>query len=211
MTRLMQDPVYKLMLVTNREQTPVPQYLKFIEQCAQSGITSVQLREKNATADFILDFGQQLKNLLDPLHIPLIINDDLALALKLDASGLHLGQSDGSVLFAREKMGPEKYLGLSIETENELQLANQYPLDYVAASAVFPSQHKSNLKTLWGLEGLRRLASFSRHPLIGIGGIDLHNIKSTFLAGAKGAAVIGALHQAADPAEITKQLRLLMV
>lgn len=206
-----QDPVYKLMLVTHREQIPVPQYLKFIEQCAKSGISSVQLREKNSSQDFILHFALQLKDLLKPLHIPLIINDDLDLALEIDAEGLHLGQSDGSIFHAREKLGPDKCLGLSIETEAQLHQANQYPLDYVAASAVFPSRHKSNIKTVWGLDGLGRLAALSTHPVIGIGGIDLQNIQATLAAGAKGAALIGALHLAEDPATMTRQLRSLMV
>jgi thiamine-phosphate pyrophosphorylase len=207
----MRDPLYTLMLVTNREQISIPQYMKFIEQCATSGITSVQLREKNANPAIILDFAQQLKNVLDPLNIPLIINDDLELALQINASGVHLGQSDGSVLLARAQLGADKYIGLSIESEEQLLQANQYPVNYVAASAVFPTSHKSNIKKIWGLQGLNELARISTHPLIGIGGITIHNIKATILAGAKGAAIIGALHDAENPAIMASQLRALMM
>ena len=207
----MSVPLYTLMLVTNRDTSSISQYLKFIERCAKAGISSVQLREKKSNFAVKLSFAQQLKELLDPLHIPLIINDDLDLALKINASGLHLGQSDGDVIKAREKLGPDKYLGLSIETKAQLELANQYPLDYIAASAVFPTVHKKNVKKLWGLAGLSELSLQSKHPVIGIGGITCNNIQSVILAGAKGAAIIGAIHEATDPVITVKQFRSRMV
>ncbi|MBA2657798.1 MAG: thiamine phosphate synthase [Tatlockia sp.] len=198
---------YKLMLITHRQAQPLHDYLQFIEICIKSGVTSVQLREKEAKPSFLEDFALKLQTLLAPYKIPLIINDNLELALKINAQGLHLGQSDGSPRWAREQLHPNQYLGLSIETENDLIRANSYTVDYVAASAVFPSVHKTNLRTIWGLEGLNALAQRSLNPLIAIGGINVTNVKQVMDAGAKGIAVIGALHNAPNPAAMTANLR----
>ncbi|PJE17900.1 thiamine phosphate synthase [Legionella sp.] len=132
---------YKLILITHRQEQPLADYLQFIEKCIASGVTSVQLREKGATRAFLLDYARQLKALLDQFHIPLIINDNVELALEIDAHGVHLGQSDGSPLVARRRLGANKWIGLSIETGQELVKANAYEVNYVAASAV-PTNNK---------------------------------------------------------------------
>lgn len=186
---------------------PVPQYLNFIRLCAESGITSVQLREKNADYEFKFQFALQLKKLLAPFDIPLIINDDIDLAIAIDAEGVHLGQTDGSVTTARKKLGNKKIIGLSIEADQELDIANTLPVNYVAASAVFPSIHKHNLKKIWGLDGLINLSSRSTHPIIAIGGIDQTNLDQVLKSGAHGAALIGALHEAENPAYMATRLR----
>lgn len=206
----MTDPFYKLMLVTHRESYPLADYLAFIEQCVSSGVSSVQLREKEASPAFLLEFASKLKSLLDHYNIPLIINDDLELALAINAQGLHLGQTDGSPELARQRLGPNKLLGLSIESEDDLQRANRCVVDYVAASAVFPTQHKKNIRTTWGLDGVRSLSQRSTHPMIAIGGIDQHNVSEVIAAGAKGIAVIGALHRAENPALMAATLRQLI-
>lgn len=196
----------KLMLVTHRETIPLVEYLDFIEQCIKSGVTCIQLREKNSDYEFKLDFAHRLKHLLTPYNIPLIINDDIHLALAVDAHGVHLGQTDDSPVQARKLLGNHKIIGLSIEYESELQQANLAPLNYVAASAVFPSIHKHNVKTIWGIEGLIKICKLSEHPVIAIGGINQDNVSQVMKAGAKGAAVIGALHQAKNPAAMALHL-----
>lgn len=198
---------YKLMLVTQREHTPLLEYLHFIKKCIDAGVTCVQLREKNADLAFKLQFAQQLKLLLTPCNVPLIINDDLDLAMLVDAEGVHLGQSDGSPQRAREQLGTNKFIGLSIESEDELKQADLLDLSYVAASAVFPTPNKKNLKTIWGIDGVNKLCQQTRHPLIGIGGINEYNLQQLMQAGAEGAAVIGALHGTHDPGGMTARLR----
>lgn len=206
----MSTDFYKLMLVTHRQNTPLSQYLNFIEECISSGVTSIQLREKNGDASFKLEFAQRLQKILMPLNIPLIINDDINLAHQVDADGVHLGQSDSSPTIARNLLGKNKYIGVSIEAEDELLIANKSELSYVAASAVFPSEHKNNLKTIWDLDGLKRLCQKSTHPVIGIGGINETNLLQVIQAGAKGVAVIGALHQAEHPGAMALRLRKLI-
>lgn len=203
-------PFYKLMLVTNRQQLPLADYLRFIHRCVTSGITAVQLREKQGSVAERLDFGQRLKAILSPLDIPLIINDDIELALKLDADGVHLGQSDGCPKHARALLGPNKIIGVSIDSIDNLIHANQLPLDYVGIGAIFPTNNKRNVTTLWGTKGLKTLSARSTHPVIGIGGINESNAAEVLLCGAEGIAVIGALHDATDPAQAVNQLRAII-
>ena len=203
----MEVPAFRLILITHRQQMPLSEYLKFIELCALSGITSLQLREKNMTPEFALEFSSKLKIILDPLNIPLIINDDASLASRMKASGVHLGQTDGKLEEARNLIGPDKIFGLSIESMENLEEANQNTLDYVAASAVFSSKNKENIKKIWELEGLSLLAKKSKHPVVAIGNINLNNIRNVLTAGASGVAVIGAIHDAPDPILAVKNLR----
>lgn len=198
---------YKLTLITNKNDTPLNDYLPFVERCAASGLTAIQLREKTADYPSLLHMGRALKAITTAFGIALIINDNLELAMALDADGLHLGQSDGCLLKARERLGADKYLGVSIDSLSDLQRANDLPVDYIGVGALFPSGSKQNVATLWGLDGLRRLADVSRHPIIALGGIDEGNAMGVMQAGAHGLAAIAAFHSSADPAASTQNLR----
>lgn len=198
----------KLMLVTHRQKTPLPDYLTFIQRCARSGITAVQLREKDAPLSFLLEFGERLKEILAPLNIPLIVNDNIKLAQQLEAEGVHVGQSDGDPLYAREVLGEDKIIGISIEHRDELMAANKLVGRlYVAASSVFETQNKNNLKTIWGISGLQTLVQNSKHPVMAIGGVNDTNVQDILNTGAAGIAVIGILHDAPHPEKITRKLR----
>ncbi len=202
--------MHRLILITHRNGTPLSTYLEFVKACALSGITAVQLREKDASIDFLLEFGKGLKSILDPIGVPLFVNDSVDLALKLEAHGVHLGQTDESPLLAQKRLGPKKVIGLSLESASDLAVANELPLAYVAASSVFASIHKDNPRKIWGLSGLRWLSQQSRHPMIGIGGITEENVTSVLDAGAQGIAVIGALHQAKNPSLAAQRFRQLI-
>ena len=187
------------------------QYLQFIDDCAKAGITHVQLRQKNWSFPDLLAFGQDLKSILSKYQLPLIINDNLKLAAELDAEGIHLGQSDSKVADARDILGPNKIIGLSIESIEELEQANQLnSINYVAASAVFASKTKHNLKKIWGIDGLRQFCTLSKHPVIAIGGINNTNIPSLLTTGINGIAIISAIHEATAPKEYIYQLKTLL-
>ena len=206
---VMYSDFYKLILVTHRQDASTSKYLDFIESCVslKGGVTCVQLREKNTDPVLTLKWAQKLKDLLNCYSIPLIINDNLDLANEVDAEGVHLGQSDVPVHVARKRLGDTKFIGLSIESESELNEANYYDINYISASAVFPSQHKNNLSTFWGIDGLRQLCKKSIHPVVGIGGINRNNVSRVIQAGAQGVAVIGALHKVLHPAQTALALR----
>lgn len=199
----------KLCLVTNiKTQQPLFEYLGFIIKAAAGGITMVQLREKGQNIHEIKEKAIALRHILRPLNIPLIINDFVELADDIDADGVHLGQQDMSPEEARAILGPDKIIGLSIESFEDLERSNaSSALDYVTASAVYPSKTKPDCKKIWGLKGLSEIVHLSKHPVTAIGGITLTNIKDIHRAGASGVAVVGAIHDAHDPYDASKNLR----
>lgn len=183
------------------------EYLKFIELSAKSGITHLQLRQKNWSFSSLLSLGRELQALLQPYSVPLIINDNLHLAIKLNADGVHLGQKDGDPDTARAILGADKIIGISIENNTQLEQANLLrSINYVAASAVFPSKSKSNVEHIWGLNGLAKFCQTSYHPVIAIGGINLSNIAQVGAIPISGVAVISAIHEADNPRQYIQEL-----
>ena len=206
----MNHSFYKLTLVTHKNNTPTDDYLRFIQRCAASGITALQLREKNESYSELLEFGRQIKHILAPFNIPLIVNDNVELAIELDADGIHLGQTDDCPITTRQRIGSEKIIGLSIDSLENLHIANQLPIDYVGIGAIFPTLTKPNVTTIWGTDGLATLSTFTKLPIVAIGGINESNTGAVMLAGAHGIAVIGALHDSNNPENSIKNLRNLI-
>jgi len=194
------------MLVTNKGRIPINKYLDFVSLCAHAGITSVQLREKNLDKKELVIFGQNLQEVLQPLNIPLIVNDDLLLAKKINAAGVHLGETDGDILQARILLGLKKFIGLTVNSIEQLLHANSLPIDYIGIGAVFATKNKKDVKNIWGTEMLKKLIMLTKHPVVAIGGIDVANIESVVAAGAHGIAAIDAFHSAKDPAATAKIL-----
>lgn len=203
----MKDQFFKLILVTNKNNTPLNRYLDFIASCAEAGITSVQLREKSLNFDDLCEFGKRLQLTLKPFSIPLIINDSVALAHRLGADGVHLGQADGCVIAARKKLGNNKIIGLTVDSLEQLHAANELPINYVGIGAIFPTNNKSNVANIVGCDDLAKIIGLSRHPVVAIGGINETNVSSVMNAGANGVAAIGAFHDARDPKIAAKNLR----
>lgn|SRR3990167_3884826 len=198
----------KLCLITHPLSSAWDQYCDLVLQSISGGVSAIQFRHKKA--DDVMGvhaMAMSLKSLLDPLHIPLIINDDVSLAKNIDAHGIHLGQSDVHPQEARALLGPNKIIGWSIETYEQLMYANTLNcIDYVAASAVFPSKTKTDCKTIWGLNGLKQLARHSQHPVIAIGGINSNNVREVMLHGAYGVAIISAIHDSHQPKHAAMEL-----
>ncbi|AFJ42904.1 thiamine phosphate synthase [Francisella orientalis] len=202
----MKENFWQLTLVTNKGNIPTAPYLECIEVCLKAGITCVQLREKSLPGEDLLDFGSSLKRLLDLYNVPLIVNDNVDLCIKLSAFGVHLGQSDTTIEKARSILGADKIIGLSVNTIEQIQNSRTLPIDYIGVGAIFPTNNKPDVETIWGLSGLRQASLIPSHPIIAIGGIDESNTFSVINSGANGIAAIGAFHQAADPFLTTKNL-----
>lgn len=196
----------KLCLITNIGTKPIGDYLKFVEEAVNGGVTMVQLREKSSNHIEIKNKALALQELLKKLNIPLIINDFVELAAEIDANGVHLGNDDISAVKAREILGPNKIIGVSIESFADLDQANNAPIDYVTASAIFPSSSKLNCKKFWGIEGLKEIVAKSIHPVTAIGGINPEHKLEIYNTGAKGIAVISAIHDAANTYQAARSL-----
>ncbi|WP_146443159.1 thiamine phosphate synthase [Vibrio kanaloae] len=200
---------YKLYLVTDDQQDLAT--LKFVvERAVSGGVTMVQVREKHGDVRAFIERAKAVKSVLAGTGVPLIINDRVDVALAVDADGLHLGQSDMPAVLARQLIGPNKILGLSIETDKQLQEADSLPIDYIGLSALFATPTKTNLKKHWGYEGIQMALDSTKLPIVGIGGINESNIPLLTETGIHGLALVSAICHAEDPKAATEYLLSLM-
>lgn len=195
-----------LCLVTDRAACGDRPLKEVVRLAILGGITSIQLREKDLSTREFVALAQALQAFLKPLKIPLIINDRVDVALACGAEGVHVGQSDMAPADARRILGPRAILGLSVETWEDLERAQDQEVDYLGVSPIFSTPTKTNTKQAWGLEGLARIKAFSRHPLVAIGGIHQGNVGAIVRAGAEGIAVVSAICGAEDPERAARDL-----
>ena len=208
MARLNPDAL-RLYLVTDSALTLGRPLADVVAQAVQGGVTCVQLREKNADTREFLALALALKALLTPLHVPLVINDRLDIALACGADGVHLGQSDMPVDVVRQWLPPEVFIGWSVESLDDVRRSADLAVDYLGVSPVFATPTKTDTKTPWGLDGLAHVRAATALPLVAIGGIHRDNAASVRYAGADGLAVVSALCAAPDPYAAARELRCL--
>lgn len=196
-----------LYLVTDRSLSLGRSLESVVAQAVEGGVTMVQLREKDCST---LEFYEQailLKKCLHPYNIPLIINDRLDIALACDAEGLHIGQSDMPYDIARKLFGRDKIIGLSVECIQDAVNANELDVDYIGISPVFGTPTKTDTAPALGLNGVQEIVKISRHPAVGIGGINKTNAAEVISAGAEGISVVSAIMSAIDPKESALELK----
>jgi thiamine-phosphate pyrophosphorylase len=190
---------FSLYLVTDSSLSLGRPIASIVEAAARGGVSAVQLREKSCPADTYIGLARDIKKLLAPFGIPLMINDRVDVALAAGADGVHLGQSDMPAADARKMFGPAAIIGLSVETLDQAAAAENLDVDYLGVSPIFRTPTKADTGEPWGLNGLRKLRALSRHRLVAIGGIDSSNAERVLAAGADGLAVVSAICAAANP------------
>ena len=195
-----------LYLVTDRGLCAGVPLAEVILHAIRGGAACVQLREKGVTTRFFVEEARQIKEMIAPLHVPLIINDRMDVALAVGADGVHLGQQDMPYETARRLMGPGAIIGLSVETWEDVERAQELDCDYLGVSPVFATPTKQDTKGAWGLEGLAKIRAFSRHSLVGIGGLHAGNAEAAVMAGADGIAVVSAICASSDPLQTSQEL-----
>ena len=176
--------MHGLYLVTDRSLCGKNSLETVVLQAAKGGVVCVQLREKEMATRHFIEEAENIKRILLPYKIPLIINDRVDVALAVGAAGVHLGQSDMPCTRARSLMGSKAIIGLSVETWNDVEKSRQCDIDYIAASPVFATPTKTDTKGAWGLEGITKIRAAIRHPLVAIGGINERNAGDVVKAGA---------------------------
>jgi len=179
--------------------------LAVVEAAVRGGARVVQLREKTLATRAFVERARALKALLQPLGVPLIVNDRLDVALACGADGVHVGQDDLSPRDMRRWL-PQGLIGLSIERIGQLEAAERLPVDYYGASPVFATATKADAAPALGLDGLRALRARTARPLVAIGGIGEHNAAAVIAAGADALAVVSALCAAPDPEDAARRL-----
>jgi len=195
-----------LYLVTDRGLCGPKDLIDVILKALQGGVACVQLREKEVSTRFFLEEAQKIKALMAPFKAPLIINDRIDVALAVGADGVHIGQADMPYAVARKLMGKLAIIGLSVETWEDVERAQDLDVDYLGVSPVFETPTKTDTKGSWGLEGLSKIKAYSRHPLVAIGGLNASNAADAVRAGADCIAVVSAICSAFDPLEAAREL-----
>lgn len=196
-----------LYLVTDRDLSLGRSLEEVVSEAVAGGVTVVQLREKDASTGEFVELARRLMAMLKPLGVPLIINDRVDVALAVDADGVHIGQSDMRYEDARRLLGPDKIIGLSVESFEDIEAANALDVDYVGISPVYGTPTKTDTAEPFGLEGLRKAVAMSEHPTVAIGGMNAKTIGEVIAAGADGVAVVSAICSAEDVREAANELK----
>ena len=187
----------RLYLVTNRYQDSLESFLEKVETACRSGVTIVQLREKNLTTNQYYQLAKQVKEITDAYQVPLIIDDRLDVCLAVDAAGLHIGDDELPVSVARQVLGPDKILGVTAKTVKRALEAEESGADYLGTGAIFPTTTKENAPITL-ISTLKTICQRVAIPVVAIGGLTSENIDQLIGTGIAGVAVVRDLMQAED-------------
>ena len=187
----------RLYLVTNRYQDSLESFLEKIETACRSGVTIIQLREKNLTTNQYYQLAKQVKEITDAYQVPLIIDDRLDVCLAVDAAGLHIGDDELPVSVARKVLGPEKILGVTAKTVKRALEAEEGGANYLGTGAIFPTTTKENAPITL-ISTLKTICQRVAIPVVAIGGLTSENIDQLIGTGIAGVAVVRDLMQAED-------------
>ena len=187
----------RLYLVTNRYQDSLENFLEKVETACRSGVTIIQLREKNLTTNQYYQLAKQVKEITDAYQVPLIIDDRLDICLAVDAAGLHIGDDELPVSVARQVLGPEKILGVTAKTVKRALEAETSGADYLGTGAIFPTTTKENAPITL-ISTLKTICQTVAIPVVAIGGLTSENIDQLAETGIAGVAVVRDLMQAED-------------
>ncbi|HOT88990.1 MAG TPA: thiamine phosphate synthase [Bacteroidales bacterium] len=198
--------MFKLCLVTDEKLCMGRSLPDIVRKAVEGGVTMVQLREKNADTRTFIEKAFILKEILNPFRVPLIINDRVDVALAVKADGIHIGQKDMPYELLKKIIPESMIVGLSVETMEQIQIANNYKVDYLGISPIFATPTKTDTLGCWGIEGLKKARNITNHKLIAIGGISKTNVKTIIDAGANGIAVVSAICSAEDPQKAASEL-----
>ncbi|MEE0894074.1 MAG: thiamine phosphate synthase [Treponema sp.] len=163
-----------------------------VQLALEGGVTMIQLREKNLDEESFYREAIEIKELCKKFHVPFIINDNVELAKKVDADGIHVGQNDMAAQDVRAIIGPDKILGVSTQTVEEALLAQKMGADYLGVGAVFPTGSKDDCWVL-SHDLCREICSAVTIPVVAIGGINLGNISKLSGLGFSGISLISAI------------------
>lgn len=187
----------RLYLVTNRYQDSLESFLEKVETACRSGVTIIQLREKNLTTNQYYQLAKQVKEITDAYQVPLIIDDRLDVCLAVDAAGLHIGDDELPVSVARKVLGPEKILGVTAKTVKRALEAETSGADYLGTGAIFPTTTKENAPITL-ISTLKTICQTVAIPVVAIGGLTSENIDQLIGTGIAGVAVVRDLMQTED-------------
>ncbi len=202
----------RLNAIVDPERAGGHQLADLARQCARGGATLVQLRDKRSATRAMIEEARAIKKALADSGVPFVVNDRVDVAMAAGTDGVHLGQEDMAVEDARQLLGPDAIVGLSIKSVAEAEAAPLALIDYVGSGGVYVTASKQQNDPPIGPAGLARIIAALRRrapdlPVCGIAGIDANNAGEVIAAGADGVAIISALSLTPDPAAAARSLR----
>lgn len=194
-----------LYAVTDRAWVGKETLYEQVEDALKGGATFIQLREKELDKESFLKEAIEIKKLCKKYNVPFVINDEVDIALQVDADGVHVGQSDMEAGNVREILGPDKIIGVSAQTVEQALLAEKRGADYLGVGAVFKTGSKDDADDV-SHETLKAICEAVSIPVIAIGGITVDNVAELKGTGICGIAVISAIFAKPDIKEATNEL-----
>lgn len=182
-----------LYAVTDRHWLDGRTLKEVVLESLEGGVTMLQLREKHLDEAHFLEEAKELQMLCRSWHVPFLINDNVEIALAMEADGVHVGQSDMAAGDVRKKLGDDKIIGVSAQTVEQALLAEKAGADYLGVGAVFPTSSKDDANEVT-YETLKAICSAVSIPVVAIGGITQENVHRLAGSGICGAAVISAIY-----------------
>ena len=195
-----------LYLVTDRHWLANRNLEDDVEKAILGGVTMVQLREKNIDNDSFIELAKKVKQVCNKYKVPFIINDNLEVALAVDSDGIHIGQDDLPASLIRQKIGPDKILGVSAHNLDEAIAAKKAGATYLGAGAMFSTTTKDNSTNL-SIEQLQTITKNVDIPVVAIGGINYDNCLSLKNCNLAGIAVVSAIMAATNISEAASNLK----
>lgn len=180
-----------------------------VKKALSAGVAAVQYRNKIDDIEAMVEEAKEIKKLCDTTAIPFIINDDLEVALAVDADGLHIGQSDIAYHEAREALGNEKIIGVSASTFEEAMIVKELAADYIGLGPIFETATKPDAKTPCGVRLIHEVRRISHVPVVAIGGITLENADEVIENGADSLCAISAVVTSDDVAKEIQKFNVL--
>lgn len=177
-----------------------------VEKALKGGATFIQLREKDLDSEAFLKEAKELKKLCKEYNVPFVVNDNVDIAVKIGADGVHVGQSDMQAQDVREKLGKDKIIGVSAQTVEQALLAQKHGADYLGVGAVFSTNSKDDAVNV-SHETLKAICEAVHIPVIAIGGIGKHNVMELSGSGIVGIAVISAIFAQPDIKAAAEELK----
>lgn len=199
-----------LYAVTDRTWAKEKTLMEQVKEALEGGITFLQLREKKLSEEKFIEEAKEMKKLARKYQVPFVINDNMKVALAVDADGVHIGQDDMDVKEARKLLGEDKIIGVSAHNVEEAKKAEKGGADYLGVGAVCATSTKKDANVV-SKEEIKKICREVKIPVVAIGGIKKDNIETLKGTGVDGVAVVSAIFAANDIKEDTKQLRQIVM
>jgi thiamine-phosphate pyrophosphorylase len=196
----------KLFAVTDRTWMGDRSLPDMVEDAIKGGATMIQLREKDRSVPGILEDAEAIQKVCRAYHVPFIINDDIALAYKMGADGVHLGQDDMSPKHARSTLGPDKYVGVIVHDEIEARLAVSGGANYLSVGCMYASPTRKDRASMTP-EELKRIVDTVPVPVIAFGGLTMENVSILEGCGVSGIESCSGIFNSDNVLEHTKAFR----